>query len=155
MAKVEIWVPILGPGDPKRPDQEADYEPDLPEGVEFGTDEGAPTDFGDARARPATKHFNVIVDERDAPKCAKRVPDGDVPEEDKLLVGMLRHCRRNIEAEADGFFDAILDVANGTDARKRMVKRLLIHAVHRGLSPARAERIRRRLNLPEATARGQ
>lgn len=151
---IEIWVPIVNdaimgcyrPDMPGRREADGSWRCDFP----WATDEGAPTNFGDATFGPATKHFNVLVDPKDAPKCVKRVPDGQVPEEDKLLVGMIRHCRGDVERKADSFFDGLPNVAAGSIARRRMVKRLLIHAVHRGLSPRRAEEIRTRLQLPLA-----
>lgn len=220
MASVEIWVPILGTGT-----RDDGYRPDLPcEGtppahtylIDWTTDEGAPTDFGDPKCPPACEYFNVIVDEKDVPKCTERIADADVPEGDKLLVAMIRKTRRDayfvrdgsdvpseprehnwpsrsvkngkvyfrlspatnvalnsesdiaaadaagtlgklcggIEERADEFFDSIPNVTTGSSARKTMVKKVLIHAVHFGLSAEKAEAIRLRLNLPEADKHG-
>lgn len=144
---VEIWVPF-------KKDETGAWAPDIPEGIPFTTDEGAPTDFMSEDFRPFTQYFNILVDDKDAAECAKRIADKDVPERDTLIVEMVRACRGERASEddwnanADAFFDGIPDVADADDARKQVVKDVLVQAVCRGLSAQKAEAIRVRLELP-------
>lgn len=145
--KVEIWVPMLGDGSEDDP-----YRPDIPRGLAWSSDEGAPTDFLSADFRPATTCFNIIVDEEDVPKCTKRIPIADIPEKDSLVVEMIRECRGDWEQNVSGFFDKIEDIGAAGPERKRMIKDALLQAVARGVSAAKAEAIRRKHDLPEGKA---
>jgi len=148
--RISVWVPaIKGPGY---------VEPDLPRedlgGGEFRwlipfriAPHGAPRDLLNPDS-PATTYFNVLVRPEDLPKITSRIPEEDVPEKDKLTIGMLRHCNGDYDRRADSFFDGIKDIGTANAARKRAIKDVLIQAVARGLNPARAENIRARHDLP-------
>jgi len=86
------------------------------------------------RPSPATNVSLITPDQIDEANAAGRLGE---------IVGKR-------EEKADAFFDAIPETATADDARKRMVKDVLIRAVHRGLDPTAAEHIRQRLNLPAA-----
>ena len=142
---VEIWGPLIGTGTHEDP-----WRPDIPAELDWSSDEGAPTDFSTPDFGPFCQYFNVLVNEKDVAKCTKRFADKDVSERDKLIVAMIRGCRGDYGAKADAFFDGIPNVASADDARKQVVKDVLVQAACRGLSAQKAEAIRIRLVLPLA-----
>ena len=144
----EIWLPIIGSGGPDDP-----YRPDIPTGIAWRTYDGIPVNLdGENIGRPIAAHALVSVAEEDAEKCAARVAPADVPEPDRLIVSMLRECRGRMDLLAPEFIGRIADGANVTAERKALVKRLLIHAVHRGLSAEKAMIICETHGLPACAA---
>ena len=137
-----IWVPIIGDGSDDNP-----YRPDVPAAVSWSTDDGIPVNLADPdRGRPIGKYANIIVADDDVEKCPARIAEKAVPEADRLTVGMIRACRDNYGGNAEAFFEALPELF--PDLHKRVIKDVLIRAVHRGLSAEKAEAIRARLNLP-------
>ncbi len=153
MPQVEIWVPILGngrddAGPPHTDPSKGPYRPDIPDGVDWMSDEGAPTKFGDPNHPPATTYFNILVDEADVEKCAKRVAEKDLIEKDLLLVNMLRACQGDWDQKADLYFDTIENIATADAERKQVIKDVLVQGVHRGISAKKAEEIQQEYGLP-------
>lgn len=94
---------------------------------------------------------------------------------DVLLVNMVRKFRltmdehrdcandadvitkrqKKADREADAFFDAIPNIATADIVRKTEIKKVLVQAVARGLSAAKAEEIHTKHNLPEASTIGR
>jgi len=142
---VELWVPVIGDGR----DPSSAYRGDIPyDKIEGRTHCRMLVDKSD-HGRPHA-YCIVEVPADQAHLCAKAVEESVVDERSQLAVAMQRglHHRWNSHA-VDQFFDNI-DTAAMDDAGRRMVKDLLIEAVHRGCSAQRAEAIRVRKNLPLA-----
>ena len=76
--------------------------------------------------------------------------DNHTPEEiaEADAAGKLNELVNDPEARMDSFFDAIPDLASANAERKQMVKDVLVQAVARGLSAAKAEAIRIKHGLP-------
>lgn len=167
-----VWAHALGDGSHHHdgpqdewPSDKGPHRVGLPSDVHYVYDESLIHDRRIAWKPPLAHRFSrVAVRVKDVdrinsnPHPYLRIVDKSVvPEHDQLLNSMVRSCLRTryvrageVDARADAYFDAIPDIGNADPVRKRMVKDLLIHAVHRGLDPTRAEAIDQRLNLSGA-----
>lgn len=165
MAETTIWVPIVDANqlpelDPRRrvwqvPGFRSFWIPDIPHDIDFRGGDGAPLDLSRAECPVFNTYWRITVDERDVEKIVNRVDEQDVPERDKLMAEMLHECRGGWNVNADRFFNSIPGMGSASSERKRMVKDILIQAVHRGLSPDKAEVIRQQLDLPETAEHGR
>jgi hypothetical protein len=123
MPLVEIWVPLIGKGTTDDP-----WRPDVPDGIKWGSNEGAPTNFEDPAFRPAVSAFNILVDEKDAASIHQVEP----PKHDVALVGMIRACRGDWDRKlAEWFETPVAAAVDSGDAAS-----LLKQAYHRGASAA-------------------
>lgn len=182
MRIIKIWVPITWRSGLPYCESPSDWGwwPDMPDGIRWEADalpeeldpnlpvRTARPDSMPQRCQgdPAVKYCRVRINATDLPKVRQYLqqkygkPDlsADVPEEDRLLIGVCAvpgGPMRNPDA-VEAIFEAIRDeVVNAPLARRQRIKRVLIHAVHRGLPAARAERIRQRLNLPLVVSYGR
>jgi len=151
MAKVEIWVPLIGNDrDGYDPDMPPEYETDR---MSFDVDDTTTQDMDTGAV--LTSRYNLIVDESELPKIREHLHAkhedyilyGDGPEKDCLLVDMTRALRdkalgRDRDAAADALFNSIPNMISATEPRKRMVKEVLLQAVARGVSAGAAEAMR-------------
>jgi len=144
MATTEIWVPIRSftrMGSPA-------WTADVPAGLRWSTRQADIADKTAAFCPPATRHYPIVVDDDDLPAFEPyRIPDADVPEEDKLLLGICRLPRQGTfmrSAEARALFRSI---DAGTPERKQMIGRLLLRAVRRGLRGRVAEDLAKEKDL--------
>ena len=144
MAKIEVWVPLIGDG------HGISYGPDIPNDIGWETDEAAPTDLTRDDGRPAVTAFNIIIDEKDR----YRITEIEPPEKDVQLVNMIRACRGDYNGKAEAFFNSIPDLATADGQRKRIAKDVLLQAVARGLPPEKAQAIVERHGLPQVTSIG-
>jgi len=100
MAIVWIWVPIIGDGSPptddEMPKDRGPYRPDVPRGVRWWYDDSIVMDVTvPVKPPPAHTYCRIGVEEADLPKISSRVEESAVPESDRLLLRMVRECRRN------------------------------------------------------------
>ena len=161
---IQMWVPLIDTFDLPEADPRRDEEterpkwgsmyPDIPHGIPFRVLDGMAQDAvadSPTRGKHVVDHVFCEVFVISADEVPAAVSESGVPEKTQILSRMFREVRRDYEHKADAFFDSIPDVATASDERKGLVKDVLLQAVARGLSGEKAEKIRRRLNLPFAT----
>lgn len=143
---IEIWVPMAGDG------HDEPYHPDLPEGVGYTSDEGAPTDWGHPDFAPVVSRFNCIVDEKDIPAITAHLAakgqsyslfDSGTPR-DRAMVLV---CRARRAGKLSEFF------ATKTPGTKRDMKDALLQMTMWGVPPDEAEQIRAANSMLSASQR--
>ena len=125
-------------------------EADVPDGVRYAWDDSIterfPTTQNMEQKVTVYQYANVGVAPDDVDKCSQ-IPADQVPEEARLAIQMVRHCRGDYNGKADTFFDSIPDIATADATRKRIVEDVLVQAKARGLSDEKADAIDQRLKL--------
>ena len=148
MAKIELWVPIVGTGTDDDP-----FRPDVPEGVSWEAEIPSELDPKSPRlGQPANKHALVRVPAEAVPQggIKNAVPADKVPDEERLLVELCRAVSDRSDL-SDRVRSVMLREAHrpasaGPEGRG-MLKRLLVHLVRRGLAAETAQAIVREHGL--------
>jgi len=159
MAKIELWVPIVGTGTDDDP-----FRPDVPEGVSWEAEIPSELDPKSPRlGQPANKHALVRVPAEAVPQggIKNAVPADKVPDEERLLVELCRAVsdrsdatlRSGASLRSTSLSDRVRSVmlreahCAKTPEGRGMLKRLLVHMVRRGLAAETAQAIAREHGL--------
>lgn len=133
------------------------YRVDIPSSVKAVQKVGIPCNMNkkspDYGKPYCANHIVYVEDNVDVGIFPKRVLQENVPERDKLMMGMLEHARNDngqleLKKNADAYFDDIADIGNANAPRKRMIRDVLHQSELRGLPETKMESIRARHSLP-------
>ena len=127
---VDLWLPIIGTGGADDP-----FRPDAPRGLHWAA-HGHAVDLDPQSPRHGKPVFSVIcitVAEADAGRITNAVAAENVPLEARALVAL---CRSDVSDRAD-----LSDLPGWAALPVAARRRLLLHAVRRGMAQAHAQRV--------------
>ena len=102
---------------------------------------------GDERLKACT-HCNIMVSVNTKKECENAVAYSAVPLKTRMLIDMNDACRANWDGNTEAYFATIPNLSTGNAATKTAAKECVEQARARGLSAAKAEKIRSDYDLP-------